>query len=237
MKLKNSMKKILVVGAVLLSLLACNTKKVGSMEVQIQVDGLKKGTVYLQKVVDTLMVTVDSIVVDGAATFTLSDNVESPEMYYITLADSDKKILFFGEKGKIEIKSKLDRFDIAATIKGSKNQDLLNQYNKMISKFNNQQLDLIQADFEANKTKNEVLIDSIDKLSQRLLIRRYLYATNFAVTHPKNEVSAYIALTDLYNANIKLLDTINNSLIKSVKQSKYGLQLNRFIAEIKKNEK
>jgi len=183
------------------------------------------------------MVTVDSIVVDGAATFTLSDNVESPEMYYITLADSDKKILFFGEKGKIEIKSKLDRFDIAATIKGSKNQDLLNQYNKMISKFNNQQLDLIQADFEANKTKNEVLIDSIDKLSQRLLIRRYLYATNFAVTHPKNEVSAYIALTDLYNANIKLLDTINNSLIKSVKQSKYGLQLNRFIAEIKKNEK
>jgi len=38
MKLKNSMKKILVVGAVLLSLLACNTKKVGSMEVQVQVD-------------------------------------------------------------------------------------------------------------------------------------------------------------------------------------------------------
>lgn len=231
------MKKFLVVGAVLLSLLACNTKKVGSMEVQVQVDGLKKGTVYLQKVVDTSMVTVDSIVVDGAANFTLSDNVESPEMYYITLANSDKKILFFGEKGKIEIKSKLDRFDIAVTIKGSKNQDLLNQYNKMISKFNNQQLDLIQADFEANKTKNEALIDSIDKLSQRLIKRRYLYATNFAVTHPKNEVSAYIALTDLYNANIKLLDTINNSLVKSVKQSKYGLQLNRFIAEIKKNEK
>lgn len=231
------MKKILVVATVLLSLLACNFKKTGSMQVQVEVDGLKKGTVYLQKVVDTLIVTVDSIVINNVGIFTLYDDIESPEIYYITLADSDKKIQFFGEKGKINIESKLDRFDIAAIIKGSKNQDLLNQYNKIVAKFNNQQLDLIQADFEANKSKNDIAIDSLDKVQQNLLRRRYLYATNFAVTHPKNEVSAYIALTDLYNANIKLLDTINNSLSKSVKQTKYGLQLNNFIAEIKKNEK
>ncbi len=231
------MKKIIIVSVVLLCLLACNSKKIGSMQVQVEVDGLKKGTVYLQKLKDTLMVTVDSIVVNGTGVFTLSDEVESPEIYYIALANSDKKILFFGEKGKINIKSKLDKFDIAPKISGSKNQDLLNQYNEMIGKFNNQQLDLIQADFEAKKSKNESLIDSIDKVSQSLIRRRYLFATNFAVTHSKNEVSAYIALTDLYNANIKLLDTINNSLSKSVKQTKYGLQLNRFIATIKQNER
>lgn len=237
LEIKKNMKKVVIVSVVLLSLLACNSKKIGSMQVQVEVDGLKKGTVYLQKIKDTLMVTVDSIVLNGTSVFTLSDNVESPEMYYITLANSDKKILFFGEKGKISIKTRLEKFDIAAKISGSKNQDLLNQYSKMISKFNNQQLDLIQADFEAKKSKNDFLVDSIDKVSQSLIRRRYLFATNFAVTHPKSEVSAYIALTDLFNANIKLLDTINNSLSKSVKQTKYGLQLNKFVAEIKKNEK
>jgi len=59
------MKRILLSALVVLSLLACNSIKVGSMKVDVQVKGLKKGIVYLQKVVDTLMVTVDSVNVDG----------------------------------------------------------------------------------------------------------------------------------------------------------------------------
>lgn len=237
LKFKSIMKKLIVVSLVLLSILACNSKRAGSMQVQVQVDGLKKGTIYLQKVVDTLMVTVDSVTVNGTEQFTLSADVDSPEMYFITLSDSDKKILFFGEKGKINIKTRLDRFDIAAKTTGSKNQDLFDKYNEMISNFNNQQLDLVEADFEAKKAGNEDVIDSIDKVSRGLMRRRYLFATNFAVTHPKSEVSPYIALTDLYNANIKLLDTINKSLSEKVKQGKYGKQLEQFIVDIKKNEK
>jgi len=231
------MRKLAIVGIMLLSLLACNSKKPGSMQVQVEVQGLKKGTVYLQKVVDTLMVTVDSVVINGTDTFTLSDDVTSPEMYYITLANSDKKILFFGEKGKIKITTKLDKFDVDAKVKGSKNQVLLNKYNKMIKRFNGQQLDLIEANFKAQQAKNQKSLDSIDKVSKSLIRRRYLYATNFAVNHPKSEVSPYIALSDLYNANITLLDTINNSLSKKVKASKYGKSLQKFIDDIKKDER
>jgi len=43
-------------------------------------------------------------------------------------------------------------------------------------------------------------------------------------------------LTDLYNANVSLLDTINNSLSKKVKKSKYGLELQKFIDTIKNSE-
>jgi hypothetical protein len=229
------MKKILFVGVILLGLLACNSKQ-GSMQVQVEVQGLKKGTAYLQKVVDTLMVTVDSVEVNGVDKFTLSDDVTSPEMYYISLANFDKKILFFGEKGIIKVTTKLEKFDVAAKISGSKNQKLLDKYHAMIFKFNDQQLSLIEANFEAQKAKDQFVLDSIDKVSRSLIKRRYLYATNFAVTHPKSEVSAYIALADLYNANISLLDTINNSLSKKVKASKYGKKLEKFIADIKKDE-
>jgi len=207
------------------------------MQVHVTVLGLKKGTVYLQKVADTSIQTVDSVKVNGSDKFTLSDNVANPEMYYITLANSDKKILFFGEKGKIKITTRLDKFAVDAKVRGSKNQVLLDKYNKMIKHFNDQQLDLIEANFKAQKTKNQKSLDSIDKVSKSLIRRRYLYATNFAVSHPKSEVAPYIALSDLYNANIKLLDTINNSLSKKVKASKYGKQLAKFVKEIKAKEK
>ncbi len=231
------MKQFLLSVFVLLSLLACNSKKTGSMKVEVEVKGLKKGTVYLQKVADTLIQTVDSVLLNGSNKFTLSDDVTSPEMYYLTLANSAKKILFFGEKGTINITTQLDKFDTKAKIRGSKNQKLLDQYNRMIKRFNNQQLDLIQANFKAQQDKNLKAIDSIDKVSKSLIKRRYLYATNFAVNHSKSEVAAYIALSDLYNANINLLDTINNSLSKKVKTSKYGKQLAKFVKEIKEKEK
>jgi len=50
------------------------------------------------------------------------------------------------------------------------------------------------------------------------------------------EVAPYIALTDLFDANIGLLDTINNSLTPSIKQSKYGKQLDVYIKKIKEVE-
>ena len=231
------MKHILLAVLFVLSLSACTSKNEGSMKVAVNVKGLKKGTVYLQKVVDTLMVTVDSVSLNGKSSFTLSDDVKSPEMYYITLANSDKKILFFGEKGTINVETQLDKFDLNAKIKGSKNQKLLDSYRKVIKQFNDKQLDLIQLNFEAQKNKNKEQLDSIDKVSKSLLKRRYLYATNFAVNHPKSEVAPYIALSDLYNANITLLDTINNSLSKKIKASKYGKSLQKFIDDIKKDEK
>lgn len=230
------MKRILLALLVLLTVYSCNNKKMGSMKVNVQVKGLKKGTVYLQKVADTLIVTADSVNVNGTDTFILTDDVESPEMYYITMANSAKKILFFGEKGTINITTDLNKFDVAVKIKGSKTQKLLDKYKKMIQKFNDKQLDLIQLNFKAQKAQNRKQLDSIDKVSKRLIKRRYLYATNFAVSHGKSVVAPYIALSDLYNANITLLDTINNSLSKKVKASKYGKSLAKFIAEIKKEE-
>jgi hypothetical protein len=43
-------------------------------------------------------------------------------------------------------------------------------------------------------------------------------------------------LTELYDANIQLLDTINKSLSEKVKNSTYGKRLNTYITEIKDKE-
>jgi hypothetical protein len=144
--------------------------------------------------------------------------------------------LFFGEKGFFTINSRLDRFGTAFKISGEKNQQYLEEHQKMIGQFNNRQLELIERNFKAAKAKNPLLGEKVQKEYNDLLRRRYLYTTNFAVQHADFEIAPFLALTQLNNAHIKLLDTVNNSMSDKVKQSKYGLQLSKFVAKIKKEE-
>jgi len=230
------MKKIGLLLLVIMAVMACSKENENTMYVKGSVKGLKKGTFYLQKQIDSLIVSVDSASVNGSTEFMMTDVVESPEMYYLTLGNSTKRISFFGEKDTISISSQLDRFEQKAVIKGSDNQDLLNKYNDIQNKFNNQKLDLIKEEYEARKIRSQDSVDIVAKKLKNWNRKRYLYAANFAVTNGDYEVSPYIALTELANANIKLLDTVNNSLSEEIKVSKYGKQLDKFIQEIKSQQ-
>lgn len=231
------MKKIIVFIIVSVVVFACNKEKTNTMLVSGEIKNLKKGVLYLQKIKDTLLITVDSISLDGVNTFTLTDEVESPEIYYLTLDKSpSRQISFFGEKGTITIDTKLDKFVFGATINGLTNQQLLDEYYEMKNKFSGKRLDLIKADFDAKKSEDSLIIDSIQSQINNLIKRKYFYTTNFAVIHSDNEIAPYLALTELYDANIALLDTVNNSLSTKVKESTYGKKLEKFITDIKSKE-
>ena len=231
------MKKIISCIVLLSLLISCGKSKNGSLIVHGTIDGLKKGTIYLQKFKDTVLVSVDSVQLNGQNNFTLVDDIDSPEIYYVVLDKKEnQKISFFGEKGEITITSKLSKFATSAKISGSKNQVLLEEHNAMAQKFNGKQLDFIKEKFEARKSKDASLLSEIEKQEKSLIKRKYYYSTNFAVNNGEFEVAPYIALTELYYANIGLLDTINNSLSKKVKASKYGIELKKFIENIHENE-
>ena len=230
------MKKIGLLLLVVMAVIACSKENENTMYVKGSVKGLKKGTFYLQKQIDSLIVSVDSVSVNGSTEFMMTDVVESPEMYYLTLGNSTKRISFFGEKDTVTIVSQLDLFAIKAKVKGSTNQDLLTKFTDMQQQFNNQKLDLIKEEFEARKIGSQ---DSINQVATKLKNwqrKRYLYMTNFAVTNSDYEVAPYVALTELVDANIKLLDTVNKSMSPEVRASKYGQQLVQFVDEIKSTE-
>jgi len=229
------MKKILLWVVLIVFVIACSGDSDNTMYVNGSIKGLKKGTLYLQKEMDSLLVSVDSVFVDGTDSFILTDEISSPEMYFLTLGTSDKKIAFFGEKDTVYVKSTLDKFILKAKISGSENQARLDEFYEMTKKFNDQNLDLIKEEFEARKIGSQDSIDAVAKKMNGWTRRKYLYMTNFAVKNGDYEVSPYVALTELANANVTLLDTINNSLSAEVKASKYGKQLNDYIKEIKEN--
>ena len=69
-----------------------------------------------------------------------------------------------------------------------------------------------------------------------LMKRRYLYALNFASTHGNNVIAPFIALTEVYDANILFLDTVASKLTDKVKASKYGKEFINLIATRKAEE-
>jgi len=227
------MKKILFITLMILSVSSCKNDVEDTMFVKGEIKGLKKGTLYLQKQVDSLILSVDSLTVNGRNDFLLKDIIESPEIYFLTLKDSDKRITFFGEKDTITINSVLDKFDIKAEIKGSNNQNILNGYNELKRRFNDKNLDLIKEELEAQKSGNLDSIILVEEKMKGLLKRRYLVTINYAINNADFEVAPYIALSEVYDANISMLDTINNSLSPDVKQSKYGIMLQEYIDERK----
>ncbi len=229
-------KSLILVAIIAISIFSCS-KKEGAMTVQGNIIGLQKGTLYLQKFQDTLLVSVDSIHLNGESNFILVDDLKDPEMYYLKLdKNGDNKIDFFGEKGTITINSKLDKYVTSAKVTGSKSHDLLIEYRQMASQFSGKRLDLLKATFDAQSAKDDEEIEKLDKDLQRLIKNRYRYTASFALRNSTSEVAPYLALTELFDAHITLLDTVNNSLSKKVKASKYGIALDDFIKEIKETE-
>lgn len=232
------MKKIFTLLVLSLFIASCSSKKEGNMIVTGQIKGLKKGTLYLQKMIDTVLVSVDSVKLMGNDTFVLTDNVDTPELYYLTFDGNttDKRILFFGEKGTITINNDVDKFGFQPEIMGSKNQAILEKYNKVKAKFQNERLQYVKKNFDAQKDKDQDLLEKLEKDYQRLVKRRVLYTTNFALNNADTEVAPYLGLTEMYDASLQLLDTINNSLSKRVKTTKYGKRFQEYVNQLKAKE-
>ena len=110
------------------------------------------------------------------------------------------------------------------------------KYLKIKSNINNEKLDLLEQELKNKKANNAAIIEEIENKRDKLTIRKYLYTANFALINPKYEVSPYLALSEIPDANIKLLDTINKMLVPKVAKSKYGKRLNEWIIERKKTE-
>ena len=220
---------------ILLLTFSC-VKESQDLTVIANIKGLKKGNVYLKKVKDTVLVTVDSVNVNGDSKIQLTSELKSPQVFFLYLDKNnseDDRIAFFADKGVTEINTTLKNFVFDAKIVGSKQQKVLEEYKLMMSKFNERNLNLIKENFEAQKDGDTSKYNIIQKDLDNLIKRKYLYTVNFALNNKDSEVAPYLALTEIYNAQVKYLDTIHSSLTSDIKNSLYGKELEAYIEKIK----
>ena len=233
------MKKSIIVFVALLLLSACNQNETkGNLHITGNIKGLKKGTLYIQRVVDTTLVAIDTIHIDGSSTFESNLDLKSPEMLYLFLDRGvsyslDNNLSFFAEPGTITIETSLDRYLSDAKITGSKNQEIFEEYKKINTRFTDENLTLIEKRFNAIKNKDTKAADSLSAKQDSNTKRKYLFATNFALNNRDFEVAPYIALSEIYDINVKYLDTIQKSMSPKVAKSLYGKKLTEYVTSIK----
>lgn len=240
--LKLTMKKIGIALFCLTLLGACAEKKSeNNLHLTGNIKGLKNGKLYVQRVKNDSLIALDTIVIDGNSKFETDLELQSPEMLYLFLDRGvtnslDNNILFFAEPGNINIETNLENYIADTKITGSKNQDLFDEFRKVNSRFQEESLTLIEKKFNATKAKNMEEVAKITAKEESNIKRKYLYATNFAINNKEYEVSPYIALSQIYDINVKYLDTIQKSLSPKVANSLYGKKLKEYISSVKKQQ-
>ena len=234
------MKKTALLILALLTLAACSTEET-NLKIQGKVQGLKKGTLYLQKIEDTSLITIDSVVLKGNEAFAFETFIESPQLLHLYLNKKDNsvyndRIMFFAEPGEMIINTTLENFEGDVVYEGSENQKKFLEYQTMMNRFNTQNLALIQQSVKAQQEEDMESLDSANAEYDKLIRRKYLFTVNFALNNKDLELAPYLAISEVYDANIKYLDTIYTSLTPKVKESLYGKNLELFLKERKERE-
>jgi len=222
------MKHIIFLLVIIISITSC--KKENEMRIDATITGLKKGTVYLQKITDSTLVNLDSISVDGNDSFSLSTVITAPELFYIYVDKVDgteynDRIPFFGEKGELKLNTHLDKINSKVIITGSKNHRIYTEYQNSLKSINTQlgkaNIEFIQAQLKDDQES----IVRLDKKITKLMRAKYLRAIQFALNHKKTSVAAFIGAREISEANVIYLDSIYNGLSKKAKNTIYGTEL------------
>ena len=230
------MKPFIALLAIVTILASCTTSE-NEMQLTGTVKGLKKGTLILQKVKDTVLVSIDSVKINGVSNFTFNTIVKSPQMHYLYLRLKDgtlidDRIQFFAEASEITINTTLKNFAVDATITGSVSDTKFKEHGKLMQRYRDGKLDLIQKGFKAAQENNDSLITVLNQRQQKLLYGSYYATVNFAINNNDSEIAPYLALTSIADANKKLLDTVYTSLTPRVKKSYYGNKLKQLLETI-----
>ena len=213
---------------------SCGSDKEANLVVNGKVRGLKKGTLYLQHLMDTTLVTVDSLEIDGEGTFSLSAELESPEIYYLYLNKKDNnaindRITFFAEPGTITINTDWNTFDTTAEIEGSSSQEKLEEYQKSLSNLNLRSMEIMLKASQMGANPDQAIIDSLEQVGAKNTKRAYAYSINYALNNTNSYIAPYIAVKEIPDANIKYLDSIYKGLTPEVANSKYGKELKKLL--------
>ncbi|KAB7529561.1 DUF4369 domain-containing protein [Flagellimonas olearia] len=230
------MKRLLFVLSLGMLVLSCEKSTENTMTVSGNVKGLKKGTLYLQQFKDSTLMVLDSLEVEGDGTFSFSEELESPDIFYLYLKKQDNndlndRITFFGEPGQIIINTTWKTFDMAPEISGSKSHEKYLEFNEMISKFNIRDIALAQQATLPEFQEDSTALDSLQNLADINLVRRYRYALNFGLNNGDSYATPYIMMSEASDANPKYLDSVYNALTPEVASSKYGMAFQDFLSK------
>jgi len=242
------MKKLIIIALAAVSFAACKPKNnefavsKDSFILKGKLTGLGNDTILLAHRTD------DGTIYDTAIakndSFSFSGKCPEPRVYtlqwWMTAQKKDRAFRvitnIFLENATMYVSGNIDTpGDSHISVKGSVAQETYQEFFRQVSPLDYQIDSLENVVSKLNEVKNKDEIKAIEKAYYSLNERKNDAAANFIFQNGKSPVSAFIALRTLAIESPVLgrLDSVYQSLDKSVQNSYYGRQLDTLIASLK----
>ncbi|MGV9003578.1 redoxin domain-containing protein [Flavobacterium sp.] len=238
------MKKIALFLAVALVAISCKNKE--EYTISGSIDGMKSGTVYLEKLSENGMSTiaVDTVkVLDGK--FEIKGKALEPSIHFIQIDKLEGKVLFILENGDIDITVDKDSV-FKSKMGGTYSNDEFYTFNEQLAKLQKKsqgkivkfQQENMAKMTEAQKNNDTIVMNSLRNEIKALRSESTGFMNSYPKTHPKSFISILLLENMLNNPDIKITDVEKtfNSLEESLKKSTAGKKVTETIASLKKQE-
>ena len=182
-------KYVLFLFAVVLGLTACNQNK--SFKVNVGLTNGNEKTVYLQKYVDNVPVTIDSAVIaDDQAVLTAP--VDDPQLLYALKVKGKRGSMpFFADNKDVTFVGDMNNPQ-AVEIIASETQAELDAYNDQLKAFDTQIRDLYAVMQQAFADNDSIKMDSLNKVGTALMEQQDSFRDDYIKAHPDSFVTHYI---------------------------------------------
>lgn len=208
----------------ILLLISCNKQKNKEYSINGKVIGSKDNKVFLQKRDNGKWINIDSTLIKNN-NFIFKGNINSPEMYFLSIPDYKCLIPFFIENSNINFNILADSIE-KSTVTGSKTQKQYEEYLILSESFDYKLNSLYSQYRNLKKQNNKLLIKNIKNLIDSIHISKEKFIKKYVLDNNKTVIAPYITLINSYQFSLKELNKTINNFDKNLNKSVYLKKLN-----------
>ena len=218
-------RNLLLLIAVAFVMTACNQNK--NFNVNVSLANGNDKTVYLQKYVDNVPVTIDSAVI-AEEKAVLTAPIDNPQILYaLKIKGQRGSMPFFADNKDVAFVGDLNNPQ-AVEIMGSETQAELDAYNDQLDEINMQIRDLYAVMQQAFSDNDSIKMDSLNKVGTALMEQQDNFRDEYIKAHPESFVTHYIL--DGVKQDYPL-DQLKDLMAGFTTESIYRDHLNDYIAK------
>jgi len=227
------MRSVFAILVFALAAFSCQSAK-DEYSIKGSIDGVDKGKVYLQKIVNGQPKTVDSTDISGGK-FAFKGKLEIPDFRVLRLNDRDYFAQFFLDNANITVAAKKDSLR-ATKITGSPTNDVFKTYVAEMDKLSKDVMAL-QGKYQNAMASNDQDAANKAKIDYQAMIdNNKVFTKNFIKEHSNSVVSAFILMQFASQLESKEVEEMVGKFAPEIEKSEYVTQLKEFVQEQKKTD-
>jgi len=210
------MKSILLSLLVVVTMASCQSKKPdGGFSVKGKIDGADGKTYVLAKVENRSLAGIDTAAVENGAVEFYGKLDYPQQLYILELGQQRPVMMFFGENSDMTFEGNVDSLAIVE-LQGSAANDVYNEYNKSMEKYNEQNKNLMLKYQQAQATKDQKAIEEVYTEYDDMMAKKNEDAKKIIKENPKSPVSLYLIQSDFMMSGYKDLNEVFSALDTSL---------------------